>query len=229
MSFLKWTDGAKPGKRKRVDTSQDSKKEYEKKRVRSFQEHWKQSRDWLEFKDDAMFCQPCVEVGEKNPFVTGCKNFKVEALSSHESTKAHIRAYQQIKAKEVKKEATVAGRTLVKLREGEKVKMASLFKNAHFVVKNNLSFKLFNKVCEFDRSKGIDIGTTYTNDKSCATFAGIIAETEREKTREILKDASFLSVTCDGTSDFTGEEYESLFIRVSRKGSVEERFIDLGK
>jgi hypothetical protein len=103
-----------------------------------------------------------------------------------------------------------------------------LFKNAHAVAKHNLSFKTYNVLCALDKSKGIDIGNTYLNDKSCADFIKHIASTEYSNTKQLFQNSPFVSFSCDGTSDFTGDEYESLFLKTSNMGKITERFVSVG-
>lgn len=58
-------------------------------------------------------------------------------------------------------------------------------------------------------------------------FTKHIADTEHLKTKDFFKNSPFVSVTCDGTSDYTGDEYKSLFLRSSIH--VTERFVSVGK
>ena len=65
--MLKWTTGAKPGKRFKIEEStKTSKQEYEKKRTRSFQSHWRVGREWLKFENGRMYCTVCEENGDIN-------------------------------------------------------------------------------------------------------------------------------------------------------------------
>lgn len=132
-------------------------------------------------------------------------------------------------SKTLKQAETVAGKTLIKLKESERARMILLFRNLHFIAKHNLSFKIYKTICELDKSKGLDVGTTYINDKACALFIKNIATTEHIQTKQIFKDSPFVSITSDGTSDYTGEEYESLFLKASVQGEVTERFVNVGK
>ncbi|KAH3777593.1 hypothetical protein DPMN_179041 [Dreissena polymorpha] len=55
MSFLRFYDGAKPGKKGKLtdDKKKEKAKEYESRRVeRSFQSKWKNGRDWLEYDEE---------------------------------------------------------------------------------------------------------------------------------------------------------------------------------
>ena len=59
--MLKWTSGAKPGKRppseETLASISDVKKKYEEKRTpRTFKEAWKVGRNWLKDTPDGMIC-----------------------------------------------------------------------------------------------------------------------------------------------------------------------------
>lgn len=68
-------------------------------------------------------------------------------------------------------------------------------------------------LCELDKAKGIDIRETYLNDKAAIIFATAIAESERKKTVESLAALNFYAVMMDGSTDISGDEQETLYIR----------------
>jgi len=43
-----------------------------------------------------------------------------------------------------------------------------------------------------------------------------------------IQNAKFLSFTCDGFTDFTGDEYESLYVRHASGCIVYDQFIKIG-
>ena len=49
------------------------------------------------------------------------------------------------------------------------------FDIAYFVAKEHLAFAKMGPLCELQERHGIDIGTGYKNQKSCATFIDFIA------------------------------------------------------
>ena len=55
-----------------------------------------------------------------------------------------------------------------------------------------------------------------------------IATVSRNETVEFIDKSKYIGLTCDGTSDFIGEEYQSLWIRSAQKGKITEKFLDLG-
>ena len=103
-------------KAKRYKLSQEEVKkrnqEYEQtKRKQLFKEVWKQNCPWLriERKDDGkevMFCDYCIPIGtsarhernvQKNAFIYGCSNIRLETIKIHESTNTHLYAVNRKK------------------------------------------------------------------------------------------------------------------------------------
>ena len=59
-------------------------------------------------------------------------------------------------------------------------------------------------------------------------FIGCIAAGETEKTIKLLNEAPFFSFKMDGSTDISGDEQETMYVRSSMKGIVTERFIFIG-
>ena len=72
--------------------------EYESKHhKRLFQEGWKKDRPWLRVvmadEVQVMFCNYCIAAGgqsDKNVFVKGCSNLKLESIKYHETSNSHL-------------------------------------------------------------------------------------------------------------------------------------------
>jgi hypothetical protein len=91
-----------------------------------------------------------------------------------------------------------------------------------------------NTICltvlyQLDKAKGLDIGNTYVNDKKAKEFVHHISNVSRKETLQLLANSKYISVTCDGTSDFMGEEYESLYVHSCMDGKVTDSFFGLGE
>ena len=75
-----------PNKKMKVDN------EYDRRRVRTFQNSWKTGRPWLIFNKpkNVMTCSFCTDLeaarneNNSSAFVAGCDNFKIETLHAHE-------------------------------------------------------------------------------------------------------------------------------------------------
>lgn len=242
MSFLRFYEGAKPGqKRKQTDNEKKQKaKEYESKRPpRSFQESWKAGRDWLDYdrEQNKMFCKVCKSLPSKddrktlmNPFIKGCNNFRTSCITDHENSKPHKHAAlmnpdKPSTATEVCQ--SHAGAALKLLHTSERHRLKYLFRNAHAVAKQNRPMSDYVWLCQIDRAKEIDIGSTYINDHAAVNFIHFIAKGEHAKTVQICENAPYLSFMMDGTTDISGSEQETMYVRTSLKGKVSERFLNM--
>jgi hypothetical protein len=63
--------------------------------------------------------------------------------------------------------------------------------------------------------KGIDVGTTYINDKYCAKFISAIAAVRKQEQDRIISEAPFMSVISDGATDSSCKEAEIVLVRSS--------------
>lgn len=69
------------------------------------------------------------------------------------------------------------------LKAAERSRLVHLFRNAHTVAKNNRPLSDYTWLCEIDRAKQLDIGSTYINDKVAADFIHSIAQTEQTEAK----------------------------------------------
>ena len=82
-------------------------------------------------------------------------------------------------------------------------------------------------MCDLDEAKGLDIGTTYRNDKAAKLFTYFIAETERNRIRDSLSKSKFLYVISDGTTDASFQETEIVYVRSSNEGQINVYFSEV--
>ncbi|XP_052222662.1 zinc finger protein 862-like isoform X2 [Dreissena polymorpha] len=241
MSFLRFYDGAKPGKKGKLtdDKKKEKAKEYESRRVeRSFQSKWKNERDWLEYDEETktMFCTCCransqfrsVSV-KGNTFVEGSCNFRHSAIVDHEKSTPHEKALRMSKTTPLtpsELKTTEAGNALKMLQAAERNKLCYLFRNVHAIAKNNRPISDYKWLCELDIAKQIEIGSTYINDHAAVNFIHHIAKVELSHTEKQCKAVPFLSFLMDGTTDISGSEQETLYLRYSKTGNVTERFLN---
>ena len=200
------------------------------------------TRDWLQYKDGKMYCEVCVEfkdqimkTGPANKnlsstyqFIFGSTNFKRSAVDTHAISNCHDEAIALKKA--VKDpEKTNSGRALKMLQNKELDHVKILFRNAQAVARHNLPFTVFPVLCKLDKAKGLDIGQTYNNEKACGDFIDAIGQTCQESLLNELKEASWYSMTMDGTTDEGGVEQESVFIRAVEKGIIKNHFFSMNE
>jgi hypothetical protein len=86
-------------------------------------------------------------------------------------------------------------------------RLNTMFRNAHAIAKHHLYFKFYTVLYQLDKAKGLDIGNTYVNDKKAKEFVHHISNVSRKETLQLLANSKYISVTCDGTNDFMGEEF----------------------
>lgn len=246
MFRLKYTEGAIPGKplkRKLTDSEQKSRQQsYEAHRKpRSFNTDWQRNRAWLIFDNNLMKCATCIEAysGDRSiisnlkdmeNFITGSKNLRKSAVTDHEISERHDLACKQLEAKHRTPQQIVnteAGKAQKQLQSAVIDKLKHLFRNTHAVVKNDRPLLDYQWLCELDKAKSLDIGETYLNRKAALQFTGAIAENEKQKTIDML-GSNVYSFMMDGSTDISGDEQESVYIRFSNNGKVVERFLGIG-
>ncbi|XP_069106893.1 zinc finger protein 862-like [Argopecten irradians] len=229
--MLRYVDGAKPGKKLRIETESQptvsSNKKYEEKRVRKFLEECHIGRPWLKYENGKMFCECCRENETTGAFCVGTTNFKLTAIKQHENTNIHMKyAMKYLRPKTVEK--SQAADCLMKLKKSEYDRLVIKFRTAHALAKSHQSFRFYNTMCRLDKAKDLDIGTSYLNDKSASTFVQTIADVTQDSVREKVLKSKYVSFTCDGSTDFTGDDMENVYVRVVVDGIVEDLFLNIG-
>ncbi|XP_053405013.1 E3 SUMO-protein ligase KIAA1586-like [Mercenaria mercenaria] len=101
-------------------------------------------------------------------------------------------------------------------------------RTAHFIAKHHKSFLDYKHICELDKMKGLDVGTSYTTDKGGATLLQSISSVTRAYVCQSITSAKFFSFTCDGSSDFTGDDYESIYTCTCTNGIIQDQFLSIG-
>ena len=93
-------------------------------------------------------------------------------------------------------------------------RMDMLFRNAYYLIKNELPFTQFEKICELHKLNGLNLGERYMNDKEASIFVKHIALFYEDEVRELLRNGDFFSAYCDGSTDRTCSEKECILVRV---------------
>ena len=104
-------------------------------------------------------------------------------------------------------------------------KMCKLFMNAHTIARHSRPYTDFVWMCTLDDMKGIQIGNTYRNDKRCATFIHHIAQAQRDEIKQMVAEAKFVSLICDGSTDNSHTEAELAYVRYCHQGSINVHFV----
>ena len=109
-------------------------------------------------------------------------------------------------------EGTPASQANHSLQQREATPVGNKFQSTHTVAKHQLLFALYPILYELDQAKSSDVGPTYDNGKACRNFVGYIAQDIKNKIVISEKQSKFLSFTCDGTTDYEGDDYESFLV-----------------
>jgi predicted nucleic-acid-binding Zn-ribbon protein len=75
------------------------------------------------------------------------------------------------------------------------------------------TFTEYTQLCKLDIAKGLDVGTYYVNRKGGPLLMKTISAVTSKSVVASIQNAKYLSFTCDGCTDFTGDEYESFYVR----------------
>ena len=74
------------------------------------------------------------------------------------------------------------------------------------------------------QKKGIDVGTTYRNDKEAQLFSEFIAQSTRSVIADLFNKAPFLTVITDGATDKGFRDQEIVYLRSAVGGVVNTNF-----
>jgi hypothetical protein len=151
-------------------------------------------------------------------------------VREHENSKWHKHFSQKYKT--VQTTATYSAHAtenealtcLKQLHKADYDRLLVKFRNAHAIAKHHKSLVDYKFLCMLDKAKGLDVGINYLNDKAASMFVSSTASVTRYQVCEQLRKANFFSLTCDGVTDFTGEELENVYVLVCNKGKVDVLF-----
>ena len=80
---------------------------------------------------------------------------------------------------------------------------------------------------KLDKKKVLILGDTYISDKYCKKFIEAIADVERQKIKDLLMSANYVTILSDGSTDTAVIEEEIVYIRFAVKGEIHVYFIGL--
>lgn len=175
-----------------------------------------------------MYCTSCKQDKVESVFTKGTSNFKPEAINNRRIARPICCTYIQCKLESINKpETSEASQCLLQLKKQEFENLQMIFRNAHTCTKHHKSFRDFEQlhVCRLDRVKGIDTGHSYSNDKACSMFVKSIASVSKQNIVEKLESAKFISLTMDGSTDFTEDDLESIYTRSCGNGIIEDNYL----
>ena len=188
---------------------------------------WKDEFPWLTIReeDQAMMCSVCCnapDVAGKSQFLTGCTSTKKETMQKHAASNGHLRAQAAVLAKQKPVRETVIAQSLTKGRKDQEEKdrreVAVKMTTAYFLAKEELPFSKFQGLINLQKKNGLEITTTYANDKTCAEMVSVLGKIFKERTAQEINQNNYISVMADGATDAGGLENETVFCRYVQDG-----------
>lgn len=120
-----------------------------------------------------------------------------------------------------------AGRVLQTLKSADRKRMALLMRNAHAIAKQNRPFTDYVWLTKLDAAKGLEIGSTYLNEKAAMDFIHAISDHQLNELTHAM-DGRFFSFMMDGSTDISGTEQETLYVRFANSGQLHMNFLHIG-
>ena len=117
---------------------------------------------------------------------------------------------------------TVIAQSLTKGRKDQEEKdrreVAVKMTTAYFLAKEELPFSKFQGLINLQKKNGLEITTTYANDKTCAEMVSVLGKIFKERTAQEINQNNYISVMADGATDAGGLENETVFCRYVQDG-----------
>ena len=99
---------------------------------------------------------------------------------------------------------------MLTLSDTEKARLKQKFDIAYLVATEKNSFLKYPALCEMEKKHGVDIRSSYTNERSGRTFVHYIAEAKRQMLVDKITNAKFYSLLLDGSTDTGNTDNEVL-------------------
>ena len=105
------------------------------------------------------------------------------------------------------------------LPEAKKAKMCHLFNIVYALALHGKPMSDMDMQCELAIKMGVDLGLKYQNRLKAKEFLRAIADCMRQDHAAVVKQAPFISILSDGSTDRAIMEQETVMIRVVDKGT----------
>lgn len=180
---------------------------------------------WFTFENDgkylkSMKCLMCEKYegsientqGFNREWISGTTNFRSSNVERHVKSKSHLKAMDiyYINQNEIKSPTEENQPTIENsFKVGEKIlweRTKKKFEVTYFIAKEEIPFTKYEKILNLEEMHGVDVGSSYRNDKACAEFIDYLGEDLNEKLTKDLGKANFYSVLSDGSMDCTVQD-----------------------
>lgn len=109
--------------------------------------------------------------------------------------------------------------------ERDRREVAIKMRTAYFIAKEELPFSKFNGLIALQKKNGLQLTSTYANDKTCVQMISVIGKLEKEALAAEIGGKNYISVMADGATDAGGIENETVFCQFVRDGRPTNRLI----
>ena len=182
--------------------------------------------------DDEILCSICCQAPRdagKTQFITGCKSEKKETMRIHGESNGHLKAQKAVLAQQRPVHETVLAQSFFNatkdLQERDRREVAVKMTTAYFIAKEELPFSKFSTLVALQKKNGIELTSTYANDKACAQMVSVLGKLSKEGLTAEINNKHYISVMADGATDAGGMENETVFCRFVREGRPINRMI----
>ncbi|XP_070587501.1 zinc finger protein 862-like [Erythrolamprus reginae] len=200
---------------------------------RRFRQEWCKELAWLKFDHTTgiAICEICASfpgiADQASRIVKGFSGpFKLETFKKHAKSLQHLNCVEATHAA-LAPEATPLAACIRKMDEDMFKHMTILFNVAYYIAKNNRPFTDFEGLLELTEKLGSAVRQEYANDKRCKELISHIAEIIRKNLISELKEAKYVSLMLDGSTDKAGVEQLILYVRYIKDNRVKEVFLSV--
>lgn len=217
----------------KLDNEQSTSQPREK---RQFQVKWltdDRFKNWLVYdeKNASMTCRICTKMSKKNPFTTGCTNFRTSTLIRHQTSADHTNAISDTSEQSNFKKAV---ETIIDKKHHA---ILSAMRSVYWLCKEKIATVKFNSLIEFMKIQGCaDIenlysgdNATYQSERSAEDFQEAISTVIENNLKRKLASANFVSLMCDESDDIATKKKLVCYVRLipeSNDFEPETHFLD---
>ena len=112
----------------------------------------------------------------------------------------------------------------IRMEKETLAKMEKLLNTAYYLCYLKLPFSSFAHFCSLQTKNGLDLGKTYINDHGCKELCKHISQSMKDDQTTAIRNARFLSIMADGSTDVSVIEEEVIYVRFVSASGVPETF-----
>ncbi|XP_077863556.1 E3 SUMO-protein ligase KIAA1586-like [Saccoglossus kowalevskii] len=199
--------------------------------VRKFQTTWLKLFSWAKYDQvkQVMTCIYCSAFPDKagnTDLVTGSSKFKKETLTIHGRSKKHIICRDCFLNKNTTVQQSFERQATTNTDQAN-ADLRIKINTAYCIAKSEMPFTKFRTLLNLQKKNGLDVGTMYANDVKCAEIVATVAEVMKRDIGDKAKESRYISIMCDGATDSSIKENESIIVRYLDDGKPVNKLIGL--